>query len=102
MAPGATADGPAPPDAVTVVLTVRNVELMRQGILEALATVELDVSGVLIELQVTVLATRHAGLCCSVPTFTRPDKGRVPAVKLPADLWQAVSEQVLAAVAEAV
>ena len=101
MAPGATADGPAPPDAVTVVLTVHNVEMMRQGLLEALVAVELDLSGILIELQVMVLAPREGGLCCLVPSFTRPDKSRVPAVKLPSDLWQAVSDEVLAAVAQA-
>jgi hypothetical protein len=70
MAPGVTADGPAPPDAMTAVLTALEVEVMRQRILEAMATLELDVSGVLIELQVTGLAPREGGPCSSVPTFT--------------------------------
>ena len=101
MALEATADEPAPPDAVTVIITVLSIELIRQDKLEALATVELNVSGVVIEMQVTVLA-RHdgAGLACSVPPFIHPDTGRRPAVKLPADLWRAVSDEVLAALAE--
>jgi hypothetical protein len=70
MAPGVTADGPAPPDAMTAVLTALDVEVMRQRILEAMATLELDMSGVLIELQVTGLAPREGGPCSSVPTFT--------------------------------
>ena len=70
MAPGATADGAAPPDAVTAVLTALDVERMRQRILKAMATLELGASGVLIELQVTELAPREGGPASSVPTFT--------------------------------
>ena len=75
MAPGETAGEPAPPDAVTVIITVLSIELIRQDKLEALATVELNVSDV-VEMQVMVLA-RHdgAGLACSVPPFIQPCQG---------------------------
>ena len=103
MAPWETAGEPAPPDAVTVIVTVLSIELIRQDKLEALATVELNVSGVVIEMQVTVLVRNDgAGLACSVPPFIHPDTGRRPAVKLPPDLWRAVCDEVLAAVADGV
>ena len=84
-------------DTTPVTITILSVERVAKGDVVALATVELEVAGVVIVLQ-GVAVTRQGR--CRAPLFRHPRTGHwLPAVRLPTSLSSAVATEVLATVA---
>lgn len=83
-------------DKATVNVEVLGVEPVSAGRLVGLATVELDLDGIVVTLQGVRLLRRPDGrLDIEAPVFRHPSTGQwLPAVALPADLAKGIVEAV--------
>lgn len=90
-------------ETVPAEFEVVDLELVHRGRLIALASVVLNVAGV--EMMFSGLQVRgelDRALSVEMPAYRHPASGRwMPAVRIPAELGQAIADQVLDMVAEA-
>ncbi len=68
-----------------------------RGKLAALAIVDLDIGGAVLELQgVQIVRGPPGGLVCRMPPFRHPHDGRrLPGIVLPTELMTAIADEVL-------